>query len=86
MIFVNSGVAKILYFDELKDLMDDPKDLVQVGFLDTFFLFLIYTEVGGVIQSFHDQLSSPGRGQAGGWVLTFQVGSFPRQLKFFLNN
>ncbi|GJL58710.1 MAG: hypothetical protein NPIRA03_15670 [Nitrospirales bacterium] len=35
-------------FRELKGLMISAKGLVLVGFLDTIFLFLIYTEVGAV--------------------------------------
>ena len=73
---------EFVIFDELKGLKDDPKDLVQPSFLDTFFLFLIYTEVGAVRKSYQNQLL-PGRGQAGGSFLTIQVGSFPSSTQIF---
>ena len=73
-------------FDKLKGLRHDPKDLVWIRFLDTFFLFLIYTEVGAVLRSYQDQLSLSGRGKAGRLILSFSsLVSYPRQFKFFLN-
>ena len=41
--------------------MDGPNGLICTCFLDRFFLFLIYTEVGAVTQSYQGCLSESGR-------------------------
>lgn len=59
---------------------------MKACFLDTFFLFLIYTEVGTVGQSHQGHLSLSGRGKVGWLNLYFSnLVVFPRQLNFFLN-
>ena len=69
---------------ELKGLRLAPKDLVVGGFLDTFFLFLIYTEVdaGGrsIPRSTFLYLAGVKRVD-----VVARVVLFPRQLNFILN-
>lgn len=71
-------------FGELKGLRVAPKDLVHDGFLDTFFLFLIYTEVDAVgwfiPRSTFLYLAGVKRV---GLISRFVV--FPRQFNFILN-
>ena len=69
---------------ELKGLRHGPYGPIYLCFLDTFFLFLIYTEVGAVIRSFQGCLSESGRDKGDSPIpLTSYLFINPRQQNEF---
>ncbi len=64
--------------------MDGPNGLICACFLDRFFLFLIYMEVGAVTQSYQGCLSESGRDKDSSLIsLKSYLFIFPRQQNEF---
>ena len=69
---------------ELKDLRYGPNGLILECFLDTFFLFLIYTEVGAVGRTYQGCPSESGRDKGDSLIsLKSYLFIYPRQQNEF---
>ncbi len=76
----NDHISLIHRLVELKGLRHGPNGPIYGCFLDTFFLFLIYTEVGAVIRSYQGCLSESGRDKESSLIsLTSKLFINPRQ-------
>ena len=79
-----SRFSKIDRIFELKDLRHGPNGLICAYFLDTFFLFLIYTEVGAVIRTCQGCFSESGRDKGDSLMsLSSYLFIYPRQQNEF---